>query len=108
MCDSAGGFVSAGRFRFSPFHFCPRAFDSARATRLWLTPLAVRQAMRKGVTVMASAKIKSAARRLRAATPVLITESVDEFVALRKALGDEIKPNGIIEQAWVDDLAAVM
>src|SRR5689334_12783561 len=64
--------------------------------------------LRKGVTVMASPKTKNAAGRLRAATPVLITESVDEFVALRKALDDEIKPNGIIEQAWVDDLAAVM
>jgi hypothetical protein len=46
--------------------------------------------------------------RQEAVTPVLITESVDEFIALRKQLYGEIQPNGIIEQAWVDDLAAVM
>jgi len=57
--------------------------------------------------VMASSKSKNTAR-LRAGTPVLITESVDEFVALRKQLYDEIRPDGIIEQGWVDDLAAVM
>jgi hypothetical protein len=57
---------------------------------------------------VASSKSNTAAARLRAGTPVLITESVDEFVALRKQLDDEIGPNGIIEQAWVDDLAAVM
>jgi hypothetical protein len=56
---------------------------------------------------MASSKSKNAAR-LRAGTPVLITESVDEFVALRKQLYDEIRPDGIIEQGWVDDLACVM
>jgi hypothetical protein len=53
-------------------------------------------------------KTKNAAARLRAGTPVLITESVDEFVALRTALYDEIKPNGAIEQGFVEDLAAVM
>jgi len=46
--------------------------------------------------------------RLRAGTPVLITESVDEFIALRSRLYDEIRPNGIIEQGWVDDLAVVI
>jgi hypothetical protein len=51
---------------------------------------------------MASSKSKIAAARLRAGTPVLITESVDEFVALRTKLYDDI------EQGWVDDLAAVM
>jgi hypothetical protein len=60
-----------------------------------------------GVTLMPS-KTKNAAARLRAGTPVLITESVDEFVALRTALYDEIKPNGAIEQGFVEDLAAVM
>jgi hypothetical protein len=55
-----------------------------------------------------ASKSKNAAARLRAGTPVLITESVEEFVALRKQLDDEIGPNGVIEQAWVDDLAAVM
>ena len=56
---------------------------------------------------MASSKSKNGAR-LRAGTPVLITECVDEFVALRKALYDEIRPNGLIEERWVDDLACVM
>ena len=55
-----------------------------------------------------ASKRKNAAARLRAGTPVLITESVEEFVALRKQLDDEIGPNGVIEHAWVDDLAAVM
>jgi hypothetical protein len=53
-------------------------------------------------------KTKNAAARLRAGTPVLITESVDEFVALRKALYDEIGPNGEIERGFVEGLAAVM
>jgi hypothetical protein len=35
---------------------------------------------------------------LLAASPLLITESVDEFAALLAALQQEIKPNGIIEQ----------
>jgi hypothetical protein len=55
-----------------------------------------------------ASKSKNAAARLRAGTPVLITESVDEFVALRKALYDEIGPNGAIERGFVEDLAAVM
>jgi len=55
-----------------------------------------------------ASKRKNAAARLRAGTPVLITESVEEFVALRKQLDDEIGPNGVIEHAWVDDLAVVM
>jgi hypothetical protein len=55
-----------------------------------------------------SSKSKNAAARLRRGTPVLITESVDEFVALRKALYDEIKPNGAIEQGFVEHLADVM
>jgi len=57
---------------------------------------------------MASSKSKTATARLRASAPVLITESVEEFVALRKALDDEIGPNGVIEQAWVNDLAALI
>jgi hypothetical protein len=57
---------------------------------------------------MAFSKSMTATARLRAGTPVLITESVEEFVALREQLDDEIGPNGVIEQAWVDDLAAVM
>jgi hypothetical protein len=57
---------------------------------------------------MASSKTKNAAASLRAGTPVLITESVDEFVALRKALNNEIQPNGVIVRGLVDDLAAVI
>jgi hypothetical protein len=57
---------------------------------------------------MVSSKSKNAAARLRAGAPVLITESVDAFVALRQQLYNEIRPDGIIEQGWVDDLAAVM
>jgi hypothetical protein len=57
---------------------------------------------------MASAKSKSEAARVRAGAPVLITESVEEFVALRKQLYDEIGPNGAIEQGFVEDLAAVI
>jgi hypothetical protein len=56
---------------------------------------------------MASSRNKNAAR-LRSGTPVLITESADEFVELRRALNNEIQPKGVIEQGWVDDLAAVM
>jgi hypothetical protein len=52
-------------------------------------------------------KSRKAAARLRAGTPVLITEPVDEFVAMRKRLYDEITPKGIIEEGWVNDLAAV-
>jgi hypothetical protein len=52
-------------------------------------------------------KSRKAAARLRAGTPVLITESADEFVAMRKRLYDEITPKGIIEEGWVNDLAAV-
>jgi hypothetical protein len=55
-----------------------------------------------------ASKSKNAAARLRAGTPVLITESVDEFVALRKALYDEVGPNGAIEQGFAEDLAAVL
>jgi hypothetical protein len=55
-----------------------------------------------------ASKSRNAAARLRGGTPVLITESVDEFVALRKALYDEIEPNGAIEQGFVEDLADVM
>jgi hypothetical protein len=93
-----------------------------RAMRLWLTPLAMRQGScasacanavlitdMKGATPMPPLqnKRKNAAARLRAGTPVLITESVDEFVAMRKRLYDEIQPSGLIEEGFVNDLAAV-
>jgi hypothetical protein len=40
--------------------------------------------------------------------PLLITESADEFAALHAALVQEIKPNGIIEQIYLDDLASLV
>ena len=40
--------------------------------------------------------------------PLLITESADEFDALRDAFEREIKPRGIIEQMYVHDISAVV
>jgi hypothetical protein len=40
--------------------------------------------------------------------PVLITESADEFDALRDAFEREIKPRGIIEQMYVHDICAIV
>ena len=40
--------------------------------------------------------------------PLLITESADEFDALRDALEREIKPRGIIEQMYVHDISAIV
>src|SRR5262245_10750936 len=40
--------------------------------------------------------------------PVLITESADEFDALRDAFEQEIKPRGIIEQMYVHDISAIV
>ena len=45
---------------------------------------------------------------LFAPPPLLITESADEFAALLAALQQEIKPNGIIEQIYLHDLAAIV
>ena len=45
---------------------------------------------------------------LLATSSLLITESPDEFAALLAALQQEIKPNGIIEQIYLDDLAAIV
>src|SRR5215472_4629743 len=41
-------------------------------------------------------------------TPLLITESADEFDALRNAFDQEIKPRGIIEQMYVHDICAIV
>jgi hypothetical protein len=41
-------------------------------------------------------------------TPLLITESADEFEALRDAFEQEIKPRGIIEQMYVNDICAIV
>ena len=40
--------------------------------------------------------------------PLLITESADEFDALRDAFEQEIKPCGIIEQMYVHDVSAIV
>ena len=40
--------------------------------------------------------------------PLLITESADEFDALRIALEADIEPRGIIEQMYVADLASLV
>ena len=40
--------------------------------------------------------------------PLLITESADEFDALRDAFKQEIKPRGIIEQMYVHDISAIV
>jgi hypothetical protein len=40
--------------------------------------------------------------------PVLITESADEFDALRDAFEREMKPRGIIEQMYVHDICAIV
>ncbi len=39
---------------------------------------------------------------------MLITESADEFDALRDAFEQEIKPRGIIEQMYVHDISAIV
>jgi hypothetical protein len=41
-------------------------------------------------------------------TPLLITESAEDFAALAAALTQEIKPRGIVERIYVDDIAAVV
>ena len=40
--------------------------------------------------------------------PLLITESADEFDALRDAFEQEIKPRGIIEQMYVHDFCSIV
>ena len=41
-------------------------------------------------------------------SPLLITESAEEFDALRDAFEREIKPQGIIEQMYVDDHSSIV
>jgi len=43
-----------------------------------------------------------------ASPPLLVTESADEFVSLYERLEQEIKPKGIVEQIYLDDLAAIV
>jgi hypothetical protein len=40
--------------------------------------------------------------------PLLITESADEFDALRDAFEREIKPRAIIEQMYVHDICSIV
>jgi hypothetical protein len=40
--------------------------------------------------------------------PHPMSESADEFASLRTALELEIKPKGIVEQIYVDDIAAIV
>src|SRR6516165_7942329 len=40
--------------------------------------------------------------------PLLITESAEEFDALRDAFEREIKPQGIIEQMYVHDISSIV
>src|SRR5262249_20920336 len=40
--------------------------------------------------------------------PLLITESAEEFEALRDAFEQEIKPRGIIEQMYVHDICSIV
>jgi hypothetical protein len=40
--------------------------------------------------------------------PLLITESAEEFDALRDAFERETKPRGIIEQMYVHDICAIV
>src|SRR5215813_3617851 len=41
-------------------------------------------------------------------SPLLITESADEFDALRDAFEQEIKPRGIIEQMYARDISTIV
>jgi hypothetical protein len=41
-------------------------------------------------------------------SPLLITESADEFDALRDAFEREIKPHGIIEQMYVHEISSIV
>src|SRR6516165_9639807 len=41
-------------------------------------------------------------------SPLLITESADEFDALRDAFEREIKPRGIIERMYVHDICSIV
>jgi hypothetical protein len=41
-------------------------------------------------------------------SPLLLTESADEFDALRDAFEREIKPRGIIEQMYVHDISSII
>ena len=41
-------------------------------------------------------------------SPLLITESADEFDALRDAFEREIKPHGIIEQMYMHDISSIV
>jgi hypothetical protein len=50
-------------------------------------------------------KAGSANSALIPTAPLLLTESKDEFNLIRDTLNDQIKPRGIIEQMYVEDIA---
>ena len=45
---------------------------------------------------------------LLSAPPLLMSESAEEFASLRTALELEVKPKGIVEQIYVDDITAIV
>jgi hypothetical protein len=47
-------------------------------------------------------------RALLSKPPLLITESADDFNALHKALEQDIKPRGAIEQMYVADISSII
>src|SRR5262245_57018852 len=49
--------------------------------------------------------VKKTKATLLPKSPLLITESADEFIALHDAFEQEIKPHGIIEQMYVGDIS---
>ena len=51
---------------------------------------------------------QSSELQLFSKTPLLITESSRDFAALAAALTQEIKPRGIVERIYVDDIAALV
>jgi hypothetical protein len=50
-------------------------------------------------------KVSQVSSALIPTAPLLVTESKDEFNGIRDTLADQIKPRGIIEQMYVDDIA---
>ena len=53
------------------------------------------------------AKINQSSSVMLQGAPLLITESKAEFDRIRDALNEEIKPRGILEQMYVEDVACL-
>jgi hypothetical protein len=60
------------------------------------------QLSRKEILMTKAGQVSSA---LIPTSPLLLTESKDEFNLIRDNLNDQIKPRGIIEQIYVEDIA---